>query len=200
MNKKIWWFVSVLFVFCLSVVSGHALTVWFKVDPTTQRSVTKLNIHTSSSSTTPKPWTIKDTRIAPFNNLTSIKGTNYTGNTYAYATFGNNSSVTSDPSNVVMIPKFDPILSWPTPSPISADTPLSTVQLNAVAKDSLGNNLPGTFVYSPSIGTILSSGNRTLTAIFTPTDTANINGGVISVAILVNPPTAPVLQIRSVTP
>ena len=37
------------------------------------------------------------------------------------------------------------------------------------------DSVPGTFVYTPASGTVLSAGTQTLNVDFTPTDTANYN-------------------------
>ena len=60
------------------------------------------------------------------------------------------------------------VITWANPADISIDTPLSTTQLNATA------DVPGTFVYTPAIGTVLSFGtNQNLKVDFTPTDLAS---------------------------
>ena len=64
-----------------------------------------------------------------------------------------------------------PVITWPTPAPITTATPLSATQLDATAADSGGNAVPGTFVYSPGAGTLLSAGITVLHVTFTPTDT-----------------------------
>jgi Bacterial Ig-like domain (group 3) len=48
-----------------------------------------------------------------------------------------------------------PTLAWATPSAIAYGTALSSTQLNASA------NIPGTYVYSPPAGTLLSAGTPT---------------------------------------
>jgi hypothetical protein len=71
-----------------------------------------------------------------------------------------------------------PTIAWPTPAPIAVGTPLSSTQLNAAA------SVAGTFVYSPSAGTLLSGGaGQTLAVTFTPADTANYNSATASVTI-----------------
>ena len=58
-----------------------------------------------------------------------------------------------------------PVLTWVAPDPIVYGTPLGAAQLNATA------DVPGTFVYAPAAGAILSVGEgRILTATFTPND------------------------------
>ena len=57
------------------------------------------------------------------------------------------------------------IVFWNNPVNIIYGTPLSAVQLNATA------NVPGTFVYTPPEGAVLSTGNgQILSVTFTPTD------------------------------
>src|SRR5208283_3960073 len=59
--------------------------------------------------------------------------------------------------------KTNPIITWPTPAPITYGTPLSGTQLDATA------NVAGTFVYKPPAKTILTAGEHTLSVTFTPT-------------------------------
>jgi len=85
-------------------------------------------------------------------------------------------------NGILSVGKSNPIITWNNPSAISFGTPLSGTQLNASA------NVPGTFTYTPSVGTVLNAGaNQVLSANFNPTDAANfnpING--ITVVITVN--------------
>ena len=73
-----------------------------------------------------------------------------------------------------------PVITWATPAPITYGTPLSATQLNATA------NVPGTFVYSPAAGTVLTANTRTLKATFTPTDTLNYATVSTTRSLLVN--------------
>ena len=70
-------------------------------------------------------------------------------------------------------------LTWATPAAITYGTPLTATQLDATA------SVPGTFSYDPPAGTILQPGTSTLTATFTPTDTTDYTGGIISTQITV---------------
>jgi len=71
-----------------------------------------------------------------------------------------------------------PTITWANPSDIVAGTALSATQLNASA------SVPGTFVYTPPAGTVLSAGaNQTLSATFQPTDTAHYLAASASVKI-----------------
>ncbi len=74
-----------------------------------------------------------------------------------------------------------PTITWATPTAITYGTALSTTQLNATS------SVAGAFAYSPAAGTVLTAGAYTLTATFSPTDTANYSGATKSVGITVNP-------------
>jgi RHS repeat-associated protein len=69
-----------------------------------------------------------------------------------------------------------PTITWNTPAPISSGTPLMETQLNATA------NVPGTFVYTPSYGTIITAA-QTLSVTFTPTDTNHYTTATATVPI-----------------
>ncbi|MGA3263482.1 MAG: hypothetical protein ABSC47_05495 [Terracidiphilus sp.] len=71
------------------------------------------------------------------------------------------------------------IITWPTPSVISYGTPLSATQLNATA------SVPGTFVYTPAAGDVLTAGKHILSVTFTPKDTATYATAQASVALVV---------------
>ena len=72
-----------------------------------------------------------------------------------------------------------PVITWGSPSPITYGTALSSSQLNASA------NVPGSFAYSPPAGTVLNAGTNTLTAVFTPTDTADYTSATGTVSLVV---------------
>jgi hypothetical protein len=76
-----------------------------------------------------------------------------------------------------------PTITWPTPAPMVYGAALTETQLNATS------SLPGTFVYTPSAGTIPTPGVQTLTATFTPTDTADYTSVVTAVTL--NDPPSP---------
>jgi hypothetical protein len=72
-------------------------------------------------------------------------------------------------------------LTWPAPANIVYGTPLGAAQLSATA------NVPGTFVYSPAAGIVLSAGTYTLSVTFTPTDTSNYTGASTTRPLTVTP-------------
>ncbi len=76
-----------------------------------------------------------------------------------------------------------PTLTWSTPAPITYGTALSGTQLNATA------SVPGTFVYTPAVATVLGAGTQPLTVTFTPTDTTNYATASATVLLTVSPAT-----------
>ncbi len=73
-------------------------------------------------------------------------------------------------------------INWPSPTPITYGAALSATQLNAT----VAGNTPGTFTYTPAVGTVLSAGTQTLGVTFTPNDTQNYRVLTGSTAIIVN--------------
>ena len=73
-----------------------------------------------------------------------------------------------------------PTITWPTPAAITYGTALSSKQLDATA------SVPGTFVYSPSVGTVPPVGTDTLSVTFTPSNTSKYNTTTASVSLVVN--------------
>jgi hypothetical protein len=78
------------------------------------------------------------------------------------------SNVTS-PVTIITVQRHAAV-TWATPAAITAGTPLSSTQLDAVG------NTDGTYVYMPAAGTVLSPGVTTLSVTFTPTDQASYPG------------------------
>ena len=77
-----------------------------------------------------------------------------------------------------VLAKETPVITWPTPADIIYGTALGTTQLNAQA------NVPGTFVYTPAAGTVLSAGlAQPLSVAFTPDNTIRYFGANATVFI-----------------
>ena len=129
----------------------------------------------------------------------TLNGTNVAG-TYAYSpakgtvpgagmqtltvvfTPSNTSNYTSASGSVTLqVNPATPKITWLKPGAIEYGTPLSTVQLDATA------TVPGTFVYSPGVGTVLPEGSNTLAVTFTPTDTVDYTPATTTVTISVKP-------------
>jgi hypothetical protein len=77
-----------------------------------------------------------------------------------------------------------PVITWGNPAAVTYGTPLSATQLNATS-----GGVAGTFVYTPTSGTVLNAGAaQTLSVIFTPDDSANYNAPpAVTVAITITP-------------
>jgi hypothetical protein len=64
----------------------------------------------------------------------------------------------------LLVTQATPVITWPTPAPITIGMALTSAQLDATA------SVPGTLVYSPAVGAVLPGGAQTLSVTFTPTD------------------------------
>ena len=80
-----------------------------------------------------------------------------------------------------------PTIKWTTPKPIRCGTALSVHQLRAVA------SVPGVLEYSPALGEWLETGTHTLTATFTPADSANYSASQATVSLTVEAKVTPVI-------
>lgn len=80
----------------------------------------------------------------------------------------------------ITVTQATPVVTWSSPAPISYGTALSAAQLNATA------SVPGTFIYTPAAGTVLSVGTHTLNVVFTPTDRTDYTTATASVTLAVN--------------
>jgi hypothetical protein len=91
---------------------------------------------------------------------------------------------TATASRTITVAKATPAITWSAPASIPPGIALSATQLNATA------SMPGTFVYTPAAGTVLSAGsNQVLQVAFTPADAANYGAAAATVLINVMAPT-----------
>jgi len=82
-----------------------------------------------------------------------------------------------------------PTITWNNPTDITYGTKLSSTQLDATA------SVPGTFVYTPPLGTVLSTGTHTLTTSFQPSDTVNYTTASATASINVITPAKGINQM-----
>jgi hypothetical protein len=83
---------------------------------------------------------------------------------------------------LIDVGRATPTISWSNPAAITYGTALGGTQLDATA------SVPGTFVYTPSSGTVLPAGSgQSLSVSFTPTDTTDYTTATQSVLIDVLP-------------
>jgi len=104
--------------------------------------------------------------------------------TAVYAGNGTFSPGTS-PALVQVVSPATTVISWPQPASVPYGTTLSATQLNATASTAFAVNVPGTFVYAPAAGTLLTAGRQTLSVIFTPTDIVDFKAASGSVILSV---------------
>jgi RHS repeat-associated protein len=81
----------------------------------------------------------------------------------------------------LIVNQVTPVITWNTPAAVPVGTALSSTQLNATA------SALGKFIYSPAVGTVLSSaGTATLTTTFTPDDTTDYSTATANVTLTVS--------------
>jgi hypothetical protein len=83
-------------------------------------------------------------------------------------------------SVILSVTKATPVVTWATPAAITYGTALSVTQLDATA------NTPGTFVYAPAAGAVLTAGSQTLNVTFTPTDAVDYTTATGTTTLTVN--------------
>jgi MBG domain/Bacterial Ig-like domain len=102
------------------------------------------------------------------------------------ATLDNANYEAPELTDILVIAKANPTITWNAPAAITYGTALSSTQLNATFKGVDDNTLAGTPVYDPASGTVLNAGSHTLRVDFTPTDTTNYNTAFKTVSLTVN--------------
>jgi hypothetical protein len=98
------------------------------------------------------------------------------------ASLSNSNYQAAAANETLVISKATPQINWQPPAAIVYGTPLTNAQLNATA------NVPGTFTYNPTVGTVLPVGtDHSLAANFAPTDASNYNSIGAAALITVQP-------------
>jgi predicted outer membrane repeat protein len=87
-------------------------------------------------------------------------------------------------SVTLTVNKAVPVITWAVPNKIPYGTALSAAQLNATA------SVPGSFVYTPAPGTVLTPGSKALSVTFTPENTIDYSTATarVGVTVIVIPP------------
>jgi hypothetical protein len=80
----------------------------------------------------------------------------------------------------IIIPPSTPVITWTPLSPITYGTTLDSSELDATT------TVPGTWVYSPAAGTLLTAGTQTLSVTFTPNDLVDYTTATATVSLTVN--------------
>ena len=111
-------------------------------------------------------------------NLGVLKAGNHT----LAANFAGQGAFTgSSAQSTLVVNQATPAITWTAPAAITYGTSLSSAHLNA------STSVAGTFTYTPAAGTVLTAGSQTLTANFSPTDSADYMPAIASVTLQVNP-------------
>ena len=87
----------------------------------------------------------------------------------------------------INVTQATPTITWNNPANITYGTALTSTQLDATS------SVPGSFVYNPPSGTVLSAGTNTLNATFTPTDIVNYTTATANVSINVTQATPTII-------
>jgi hypothetical protein len=90
-------------------------------------------------------------------------------------------NASSDSTHTLTISGVTPAITWATPAAIIYGTALSGTQLDPKS------TVAGNFVFSPAAGSVLPAGTQTLSAIFTPKNTAEYATTTVSVPLVVRP-------------
>lgn len=125
--------------------------------------------------------------------FTATGATINVGQVYPAATYGVQVAFTPTGSTTpftlgtqLQITQATPTLTWLAPAAIYTTMPLSAAQLNATAIGTNGASLPGSFVYTPAAGTMLTAGPHVLSTTFTPTDAVDYTTATARVTVQVN--------------
>jgi hypothetical protein len=92
-----------------------------------------------------------------------------------------NDTVAQSRQFILTISQAAPLLNWPMTSAVTYGAALGSNQLDAAA------NVPGSFAYNPSAGTVLNTGTNILSVIFTPADTVDYSGATGNLSLVVSP-------------
>ena len=140
-----------------------------------------LTIDGGSSITMPLTSRFDPLLELPVGSATFNLGAPQTGNHTLAANFAAQGNfLASSAQTTFVVSKATPTINWANPAPITYGTLLSTTQLNASTPTA------GNFAYSPGLGAVLNAGNQTLSATFTPLDTANYTTVTATVTLVVN--------------
>jgi hypothetical protein len=152
-----------------------------------------LTLSTSTLTFTPSDWSSPQTVSVKQVAQPNISGDYTVTISQTAASADSNYNGISIPSVIVHVDQLGttvipgraaPTVTWTKPASITAGTPLSALQLDAVA------SVPGTFVYSPPIGTVLGVGNdQALSVTFFPNHAADYEQVTSSTTIDVLPST-----------
>jgi hypothetical protein len=157
----------------LQAASSYTLTA--TVTPSSGTTVPTGSVVFTIGSTT-QTVALNASGVATYSTTAPASGSLTLSAAYQGSTEFSSSTSNSLTENIVTIP----VVTWDPPAPITYGTPLSAAQLNATS------TVAGSFTYTPAAGTVLTAGQQTLTATFTPTDTTDYTTASASVTLTVN--------------
>jgi hypothetical protein len=109
------------------------------------------------------------------------------------AEYGGGNGLTASTGSIeYTVARATPIVNWTVAAIIPYGTAFNATALDATA------NVPGTFVYAPPAGTVLSAGPQQLTVTFVPADGTDYETATKTVALMVTPAT-PAITVASAT-
>lgn len=98
----------------------------------------------------------------------------------------NNYAITFVDGTLTLVERDLPEITWPNPEEITYGMALGSAHLNATASFN-GQAVPGTFTYTPALGTVLPAGAaQDLQVVFTPNDSTNFAPVTVNRTIRVN--------------
>jgi hypothetical protein len=161
----------------LTLQLPYGLTATALTDPTGGWTCTVTSL--TCTRTTSMAGSASDSVVLTVSVPAYTSSSTTTGTITATASSPNFSNNVTGTGNVVF--QQPPAITWPTPANIVYGTPLSGAQLDATSP------VGGAFSYVPSAGTVLTVGQHTLTATFSPADTTDYTTSSATVVLTVVP-------------
>ena len=147
---------------------------------TTTFTIGQDNVFLITATGYPSPkfsWSSSSLPGVTFDNSGKLAGQSLSDNGLGKYTFvvSADTGVAKTTQNFTLYIKDSPKITW-SPGSLQFSNPLGAAQLNATAVLKGIGAIPGTFVYSPPVGTILPPGAQLLSVTFTPSDTTKYFG------------------------
>ena len=161
-------------------VTPATQSISFGAAPSLTYGGTTGSVSATASSGLPVTFSSQTPTVCTINGATVTPLTAGTCSIAATAAANGNYTAAGPVTQNITVAQAIPGITWANPAAINYGTALSITQLNATS------GIPGTFAYTPPIGTIMPPGaGQTLFATFTPNDTVNYNSLVATTTITV---------------
>jgi hypothetical protein len=169
-------------------VTRSSQTITFPNPGTQLAGTTSLNLTATSTSGLPVTYTVISGAASVSGSVLTITGsgpiTVEADQAAGIGTWYDAAAPVQDTFSVNSAPVAVNV-SWATPGAITYPTALSATQLDAAATYG-GNPVPGSFAYTPALGTVLDGGLQTLSVTFTPNNAVAYSSETQTVQIQVN--------------